>query len=306
MKNNKLIIVIFTLLSFSCKDFFVLNISDKEVNILAPLDGATISTGGEVQFWWDPLKDATQYRVQVVTPSFDSTTRLLADTLTSDTKFSISLPAGKYEWRISGVNSGYMSKFVTRSFQMDTGLTLTGKIVSIVSPINGSVINNKNINFSWDALNGALLYRIQIDSNLFQKHEFTTSNTFISLSLNEGNWSWRVRAENNTTISQYSNNSSFSIDITAPSAPIPVSPLNNANINQGDNLIWQSDTGVAYDSIFVYSDVSLSERIVAQRSINKSHTLIPLSSGIYFWQVFSYDNAGNKSTGSNIFRFVLP
>jgi len=306
MKNNKwYIILLISILSFGCRDFFVLNISDKEVNILAPVNDAVISNG-QVQFWWDSLRDATKYRLQIVSPKFDSITNLLADTLITGTRFTINLPAGNYQWRIAGVNSGYISKNVTRSFQIDTGQTLTGKTVSIMSPINGTSLNTKNVNFTWNSLSGVILYRIQIDSTSIQKYEYTTSNTSYTLTLNEGNWSWRIRAENNTTISQYSNNALFTIDVSGPSSPILTSPLNNANINQGETLLWQSDAGIAYDSVFVYSDASLLNRVIATRSINKSYTLSTLISGNYYWQVLSFDNANNRSIGSNVFRFTLP
>lgn len=298
-------ILLLTIFTTSCRDFLVMNIEDKQVNVLAPANNAIISNG-QVQFWWDTLRDATQYRLQIVSPSFDSITNVYADTLVTGTRFTINLQAGNYAWRIAGVNSAYMSKYVTRNFQIDTGQTLTGKFIYIITPANNASLNNKNINFTWNSLNGATFYRIQIDSNFTNKYEFTTVNTNYGLSLNEGAWTWRVRAENASTISQYSTDASFTIDISTPTTPILTNPANNTNTTQNINLQWQSDAGIAYDSVLVFSDAALTNRVVADRSITKSYILPTLSVGSYYWQVYSYDNANNRSTGSIIFRFTLP
>lgn len=92
-----------------CEAIFVDNISDKNVKILAPVNG-TVMSSGDITFFWESLEGADQYQVRIATPNFLNATKILADTLVTKTSFTNNLIAGEYEWVVLAVNSEYQSK----------------------------------------------------------------------------------------------------------------------------------------------------------------------------------------------------
>jgi len=99
----------------ACTDILETDISGQEVKILSPLDRATVTTPQSI-FWWEPLDGATQYELQVVSPSFKSIINLHADTVLKQNIFTMELPQGVYQWRIRAQNSAYQTKFIELSF----------------------------------------------------------------------------------------------------------------------------------------------------------------------------------------------
>ena len=55
----------------SCKEFIEPSIAKRQVVLEAPVDQYQ-STKYTVNFWWNGVEDALAYRLQVVTPGFDS------------------------------------------------------------------------------------------------------------------------------------------------------------------------------------------------------------------------------------------
>ncbi len=99
----------------SCDDFFEKDISERSVDIIAPL-GRTSLPAGDVAFRWHAMERATGYRFTLVEPSFDRAARILADTLIVADSVARSygctvlLDAGEYEWSVEAFNTAYASK----------------------------------------------------------------------------------------------------------------------------------------------------------------------------------------------------
>ena len=95
---------------FSVNNFVVVagatapDISESSVVLRSPVDNASIDSGSVV-FLWDEVLNASQYRLQLVTPSFEAITSILTDTLTEELNFSTVLDSGQYQWRVQGINT---------------------------------------------------------------------------------------------------------------------------------------------------------------------------------------------------------
>jgi hypothetical protein len=100
----------------ACDDIFEDDITEEQVQLLTPGDSLTIS--GEVSFNWEPLNGARSYHLQVVEGAFDSAVGMKEDTLLTKNQFNLTLPQGKYAWRVRAENSGYSSSYSYRSFDI--------------------------------------------------------------------------------------------------------------------------------------------------------------------------------------------
>jgi hypothetical protein len=115
MKNWFLGLCIFSTLS-SCEDIIgVADISDEIIVILAPANDVVL-TINNVNFSWDNLEDAENYRLQIATPNFEAASQILLDTTITATNFNKTLESSAYQWRVRGQNSGFETGYTTQSF----------------------------------------------------------------------------------------------------------------------------------------------------------------------------------------------
>jgi CSLREA domain-containing protein len=118
------------------------------------------------------------------------------------TSFTVgnALPDGTYYWRMFGVNEyGSGPTSPVRTFTIDT---VSPSIPTLLSPANGELINDRTPTVTWEAVDGAVTYRIQIarDVNFTQivvsgrvnTTEFTVPSERI-LPVNR-RFFWRARA----------------------------------------------------------------------------------------------------------------
>jgi hypothetical protein len=115
--SNRLIIVLLLVVPLltACDDIFLKDISNKKVSVVCPVDDYTTSSSQKVLFWWDGMEGADEYELQIVTPDFQNIQQLKVEELLDTVRYSVTLPAGNYQWRIRGLNNSYASEFVTRS-----------------------------------------------------------------------------------------------------------------------------------------------------------------------------------------------
>lgn len=115
---KQLTILVFSLFVFSaCEDIFVKDISDKQIDIVAPANGAIVNRN-EVTLVWEELKGAKDYHVIIVVPSFAEVLYYACDSITEDYKLKVTLPNGAYEWSVQATNSAHVSLKSHRTFQI--------------------------------------------------------------------------------------------------------------------------------------------------------------------------------------------
>jgi hypothetical protein len=118
MKKNIYFFIIFSFV-LSCSEIVgVEDISNKTVSVLAPTNGAILNMGTLI-FTWDSVEDAEEYKLQIVTPSFENAIQILTDSTLTTTSFSTTLENGNYQWRIRAENSGYQTQYSTQNFTIE-------------------------------------------------------------------------------------------------------------------------------------------------------------------------------------------
>lgn len=213
MKNLIYILFLGVFLS-SCDDIVgVKDISSQTVIVMAPTEDAQLTTNN-VTFNWQTVEEATQYRIQIATPDFESASQILTDSLAVGTNFNKVLDSGDYQWRIRAENSEYHTAYSTQGFSVFTEPNdISNKQVVLLAPADGVIFTDVNtINFSWEAVLGADQYVIQIATPNFQNAlevitDQTLNNTQFSVSNLEANaYEWRVKAINASSETLYSKN----------------------------------------------------------------------------------------------------
>lgn len=295
-----------------CTDILETDISEDEVVIRLPLDSTT-STQSVQTFWWEELDGADAYRLTVVSPSFDNIQRRALEVVVAAdaTSYDTTLISGTYQWTLVGENGGYSSQPViyTLFVESDTSSDLTTKSILLTSPASNTNTNESTIDFRWDPMANALNYTIQVASPDFSDNgnillnELTEDNNF-SATFSEGDYRWRVRGENNTSVSPYSERA-FSIDQTAPSAPQLSAPADDAEVTLPVTLSWTPDATSSQDTLYIFSDSLSNNQILKLGTTSTSYSFNDSSFTEYFWRVRSIDAAGNVGGFSGWRKFIV-
>lgn len=291
------------------------DISDKEVLLIAPADGTTVR-GNAVTFTWQPVEDAESYILQVATPGFPNASQVVIDHTierdTSDnslaTSYSREMLPNTYEWRVKAVNSGYETPFSTNAFTLTESDGFSENTVILNAPEDNQVTNEAEITLSWSAITEATGYRIQIlDDSESVVQEEETAETSLEVTFEEGGFTWQVRAEKDAESTLYSSREIL-VDLTVPNTPALTAPADDSAT--GDTEItfsWNRENvpgSAEYDRISVYSDESL-ETLVTEEDVNTKTFTATLEEGTYYWNVQSFDRAGNEGELSSTFSFTI-
>lgn len=304
----------------SCTDIIEVDISGEEIELVAPLNQFT-SNSRTVNFFWNPIDGATEYNLQVVSPSYDSIAQVVVDSFTFDNNLTLTLNPGNYEWSVLGINSAYSSRCCEiRSFEIadSTIEDISNLTLPLTLPSDSACLPDTLVSLEWAGPNQANdLYRIQISQeenfNILLSERTTENNAIIAQLNEEGSYFWRVRLErgSNNTFSNW-NTRTFTVDITPPNAPIAISPADGDTLVAESNpglFLWDSTDDSIFDSLYIYKDILLEELASGQESNTESATDTVLTSleknKVYFWQVKSFDKAGNISLGSDVKSFFL-
>lgn len=194
---------------FACEDIIEKEIDEKTVKLLAPADNI-LTDINEITFWWESLSDVDHYNIQIVTPSFENAEKVIADSLIENSNIDFTLLPGKYEWRVKAINSISETDFSTASFEISqTQVDLSTSSVQLTSPKDNISTSNTEINFIWEAVNGAYTYNIQIVKGSFDLVEeqilaAEINELSVSVALGPGNYEWRVKAANLDSETSYS------------------------------------------------------------------------------------------------------
>lgn len=316
MKRILSIALFFAVVGFvACrKDFIVEDIKNKSITINAPANNL-VTTNNKVTFWWEPLDGAEKYNIQVVKPNFAAITSIVSDTTLTGNKFDLNLQPGTYQWRIKAINNGGSTTFQTFNLVVDTTSNLSSLTVSTIDPPANWLTGNKRVAFSWNSLNAATNYQVIImnSTNGIIKDTTTSLITYTYTFASQGVYSWKVRASNDFSISQYNTPLTFTIDVTAPAAPVLTSPTHNAVITPTNNLVWNrvGAPDAKYDSIYVATDslftnvISLTKAYTQSITVSSLNNSPPATSTIYWWRLRSVDSVGNRSVYSNQLKFKL-
>ena len=214
-----LVLLVLILLN-SCEDIFETDLSNKNIILIAPGDSLHTDFSSQT-FYWEQVKGALTYRLQIVSPHFNAIQKLVLDTSITFLKFSVNLSPGLYEWRVRAENGSSKTLYVYRYLQIDSTLDLAKQKVLLTHPADNIAINNKSITFSWSDIYNATGYNFQLwEPDLNGSKIIDTTLNVLSLpsgsNLPDGNYTWGVKAFNNNTNTDMTFRK-FMIDRTVPS-----------------------------------------------------------------------------------------
>jgi hypothetical protein len=300
----------------SCAVITEPDLTDSEVELYSPAD-STLTPTQTHTFWWGYVNDAEKYNLLIVSPHFDSVASLIADTNLTDNKYVGTLFPGKYQWGVSAYNHSSATPYTIFNLEIDTLDGIAYQTVRLSSPRENDALNTAEIEFTWEALNGATFYLFDVrDStwSLAQSIDRTNlTGTSYSVTLSEGYYSWGVSAYDD--VSGTNTNWSvrnFLIDMTPPGRPTITNPAFNGDTLDTSpyTIEWtHPDPSVSAisDSIMISADSLFTEGSEIEIDVINSpeYSVSHKEDGKYFVKVKSFDEAGNQGDYSAIRRFFL-
>lgn len=319
---NKLVLAIFGLLCIvGCKEVFEKDISEDIPEMILPYNNSIVNEN-PVFFKWTELDGATMYKLQVVSPSFDSIVTYPIDSIVSSSEIYLNLDSNSYEVRLMAFNAGYETEFSQPiKFSLESGQSQVNN-VHLISPANNAYDNSSFDHlFSWQTLTGATSYEFSIRSGndfstggiVYQENQIAANSINISsqVTLTEGNYIWGVKAYNSngeTSFSTYQLN----IDETNPNTPSLLTPNDGAFLTTGNSTFtWAngSDPGPinsdVISTIEIATDINFNTIIDSQPVLGETTDFNLNTVGQYYWRVYNDDEAGNSGPVSQIFSFTL-
>lgn len=198
---------------FSCEEiFYETDISEAVIEILAPTNNAELSIGTQT-FSWKLIEGSEGYIIQIATPNFENATQIELDSITKETSMTKELVSNDYQWRIKALNSEYETAFTTASFKVKTDIS--DSVVAILAPANNAELSIGTQTFTWNPVEGAEEYVIQIATPDFENAtqivlDLNTTETSMTKDLIVNDYQWRIKAMNSGSETTYTTNS-FSV-----------------------------------------------------------------------------------------------
>lgn len=167
---------------------------------------------------------------------------------------------------------------------------ISDKEMTLIAPVNNAQLFSTGVSFTWELVEGAEKYHLQIAKPNFDNpiqivlDTIVSANTFTS-QLNVGNYEWRVQAINGNYVTPYKSrlftivsNSDFQNNTV-----ILTSPGNNLNTNTStQNLSWQSIIGATSYQVQIYDS---SNTVINDQNTSNTALSYTFPQGSYSWRV---------------------
>lgn len=224
-------------------------------------------------------------------------------------EFELELLPNDYYWFVKSFDQ---AGNVSESSVLNTFTVLEGistKIVELVSPEDELTTNISTQLFTWNLIENASNYTVQILKNNGTNplvFEFDTSLTQKEISLQDGTYYWQVKAMNAFDETQYSKRTML-VDTQEPTIPELVAPINMhsqiESVVRFEYTRTPKEGSQEIDSLFVYADQSLTTLVLKSEVITNQYQEFEV--GMYYWYLKSYDLAGNESDKSEVNSFSI-
>jgi S1-C subfamily serine protease len=203
------------------------------------------------------------------------------------------------------------TKIITLTYAAETTPIVQLPVAPMLAlPTNNSTLNNSNITFTWTAVSGVDLYKLQIIKDGLTLNSFesitTNSYTLTGTTLADGTYSWQVAAHNSAGWSPWSTPSVFVIStIQLPQAPTLTSPASNSTFTDSNiTFTWAAVSGVDYYKLQIIKDNVAVNTVDSVTANTYSLQAGVLADGTYSWQVAAHNSTG-WSPWSTPFTFTI-
>lgn len=296
-------------LMIGCDQIIEKDISKEKIIVNAPL--AKRSEIYTQTFWWEEVKGASSYRLQIVYNRFDSLPLFRLDTLVKTTKFTLTLRPAVYQWRLWAENGSSRSDTVSHRITIDSSTISRQQInVSRTNPSASSGVittNSPSVNFYWEKLEGATTYQVQIASDTASQLSSPQETLNYTLTMaKEGTYYVRVIGKN-TQGEESIPSERFTVifDKTGPAKVTLSSPNDNFQIPLGVDsvtLVWNKvPDAVAYNLYVARDSAGLSTKTpirLTGTSFLYKRSSTQLGDRNFWWMVIGEDSNKNKGAAS--------
>ncbi|MCK8482227.1 hypothetical protein [Psychroserpens algicola] len=302
-KINSILLATLSLLIVSCDDIIEEDLTNDNIQTISPNEGAVIE-GNTVQFVWQALDGADDYRLQIL----NTNQSLVVDTLVTTTNFNAVLNPGDYQWRVKGENFAYTTQYTFPiNFTMTASDDLTNQNVQLSTPSDNFYTNDTSIILTWSSIASAESYSLDViklnggEETVLQEMDINAVNYTLPASIfdEDAEFVWKVKAVNSTSESSFSERSIF-IDRQTPNQPSLVTPLEaeeTTALTVTFNWLTGADTGniqsVTTNTFEISSDSNFGSLLFTEDLQNNSIPITFEDSGTYYWRVRTFDAAGN-------------
>ncbi|HEX8577565.1 MAG TPA: hypothetical protein VF677_14860 [Flavobacterium sp.] len=167
---------------------------------------------------------------------------------------------------------------------------ISGQTVPLVAPVNNAAFSSTGVTFTWEKLEGASAYQLQIASPDFTNALRIVADTIVAGSsftqqLPVGSYEWKVRALNGSSNTNYSNRfiAVVSNDDFQSNTVTLTSPANNLITNvASQNLTWQAVIGAVNYQLQVYDNANT---IVLDQTVTATGYNYIFPQGTLQWRV---------------------
>lgn len=281
--------------------------------LVSPTNGSTVADLTPT-FDWNDVTDADSYTILVDNASNFSSPEINQTVASSTYTPGSNLAAGTYYWKVLATNSSGSSAYSGAwSVTLTTPLPLPS-VPTLISPADGSTVEDLTPTFDWNDAANATSYHIQIATKsnmtgLVVDTDVATSTYTPPSNMAVDVYYWRVLATNATGSSSYTG--VWDVNVIAPppppGAPTLISPANGSGTTDTTPSFDWSDVASALDyEILVDNNSDFSSPVINQTGLTVSgYTAVSaLTNGTYYWKVRG-TNASGAGTYSASWSFSI-
>ncbi len=284
--------------AYSAKWLFTTSATVPGAPTLSMPDDGTLNISASPTLSWNAINGAISYQLQISTdPNFGST-YLNDQNITTPMRAIVSLENGtKYYWRVNAKNGAGTGAF---SAVWSFTTVAAPPAPTLSTPINNAVNVAIPTSLTWTAVSGATSYRVQIAVNpsftSIKVDDSTLTSTILTTSslLNNTYYYWRVSAKSSGVTNGFSTVWSFTTIVTAPAAPSPLTPTNNAtSVPIPPTLTWNAIGDATSYHVQLSTSSTFATTLIDDSTLTTATKIAAglATNSVYYWKV------GAKSAG---------
>ena len=205
-----------------------------------------------------------------------------------------------------------ISMFCNSCEDIITVTDISQKPVHILAPVDGTVVNTSTVTFSWETVDDAEKYTIQIATPTFAAAnqillDSTVTSTTFTTTLAENEYEWRVRAENAEYETAYTSQHftvSEAVDISTENIVL-LAPANAATFTPSDTLNFSWETvpnAVSYTIQIAQPSFEAAVEVIENQTLSTtSFSVSSLEANSYEWRVKALNETSQTSYTTQIF-----
>ncbi len=260
--------------------------------LVSPTNGSTVQDLTPT-FDWNDVTDATSYTILVDNNSTFASPEVNTSPTSSTYTPGANLAAGTYYWKVLATNSSGSSAYSAAWTVTLTAPPPIPDVPVLVSPSNGSTVQDLTPTFDWnDAANATSYEILGDDKSNFSSPDINatvaTSTYTVPIDLAAKTYYWKVRSVNVTGSSAYT--AAWTVVVTAP-PPLPgtptlISPANaSGTTDTTPSFDWSDATDATGYEILIDNNSDFSSPTISTTSATSDYTATTLALGTYYWKV---------------------